>query len=196
MVKDLSAKTIKDAPVKLGVFENLWGESWTYIKTVVDATEEPLIILNKDLKVITANEPFYQTFHVIPEETENESVYLLGNGQWDIRSLRKLLEDIIDNGTFFKGFEVAHEFPFIGRRVMILNARQIFFKDVTNAELCPPIILLAIDDVTEMMDVAKMFAGNSDKLEAQFNDRARKLEVHIQNLEDKINALTKGTSNL
>ena len=191
MGTDIKRSIKLDTPVKLGVFENVWGESWTYIKTVVDSAEAPLLILNKDLKVIVANEPFYQTFQVMPEETENESVYTLGNGQWDISSLRKQLEDIIDNNTFFKGFEVAHEFPFIGRKVMILNARQIFFKDITNVELCPPIILLAIDDVTEMMHVAEMFVGNANKLESQFKERAQRLELHIKLLEEKINTLTK-----
>ncbi len=95
-------------------------DSWTYIKTVVDIVREPILFLDKNLCVMAANEPFYQMFQVEPRDTEGEVVYELGNGQWDIPTLRKLLEDILPQHTFFKGFEVAHKFPTIGRKVMIL----------------------------------------------------------------------------
>src|SRR3989338_5083713 len=90
-------------------FERLWEESWTYIKTVVDVVRGPILILDKELRVVAANESFYQTFQVDPKETEGKIVYELGDGQWDIASLRKLLEDILPQDTFFKGYEVAHD---------------------------------------------------------------------------------------
>ena len=107
----------------------LWEVSWTYIKTVVDIVREPVLILDKDLRIMSANESFYRTFQVESKDTEGQVVYKLGNGQWNIPALRKLLEDILPKNTFFKGFEVTHEFPFIGRKVMILNARQIHLKE-------------------------------------------------------------------
>lgn len=173
-------------------FERLWEESWTYIRTVVDVVREPILILDKDFHVMAANESFYEAFKVFPEDTENRIVYELGNGQWNIPSLQKLLEDILPKNTFFKGFEVAHEFPFIGRRVMILNARQIHSKSAkgdVSSKIFPPIILLAMEDVTEMMAVAETLAGHANQLESKLAERTQRLEVHIEKLEKEINEL-------
>jgi hypothetical protein len=97
-------------------FDRMWQESWTYIKTVVDVVREPVLILDKNLKVMAANESFYRTFQVGLKDTEGKVVYNLGNGQWNIPELRKLLENVLPKHTFFRGFEVVHEFPFIGRK--------------------------------------------------------------------------------
>src|SRR3989344_4652631 len=179
------------APIGADFVDHFWEKSWTYIKTVVDIVREPILILDKDLRVMAANESFFRTFQVEPYDTEKRIVYELGNGQWDIPALRKLLEDILPKNTFFKGFEVAHEFPFIGRKVMILNARQIHSKEDTASELFPPIILLAMEDVTEMMVVAETLAGHANQLEAKFTERTQKLEIHIGKLEKEINELKK-----
>lgn len=136
-------------------FVRFWEESWTYIKTVVDVIHEPIVILNKNFCVRAANEAFYRVFETNPEDTEKKKIYELGNGQWNIEALRKLLEEILPKKTFFKGFEVVHEFPLIGKRTMILNARQIHFTEDIEFE---PIILLAIDDITEMIKVAEKIA--------------------------------------
>ncbi|MES2315742.1 MAG: hypothetical protein V4486_03360 [Patescibacteria group bacterium] len=172
-------------------FARLWEESWTYIKTVVDVVHEPILILDKNLMVMAANESFYQKFQVEAKDTEKKVVYELGNGQWNIPALRKLLEDILPKNTFFKGFEVIHEFPFIGEKIMILNARQIHTKDDTAAKLFPPIILLAIEDVTEMMEVAKTLANHTSQFQSKLTQRTEKLESHIGKLEKEINLLKK-----
>ncbi|MFA6214967.1 MAG: PAS domain-containing protein [Patescibacteria group bacterium] len=173
-------------------FERLWEESWAYIKTMVDVLREPILILDKNFRVLVANEPFYQTFQVESKDTEGKIVYELGNGQWNIPGLRKLLEDILPKNTFFNGFEVVHEFPFIGHKAMILNARQIHFKKEDMAsELFSPIILLAIEDITEMMVVAETLAGHSKQLEAKLIERTQKLEIYIKKLEKEINGLKK-----
>ena len=164
-------------PIGTDFFERLWEESSTYVRTVVDIMREPILILDKELRVMAANESFYQTFQVEAKDTENKAVYKLGNGQWDIPALRKLLEDILPKDTFFKGFEVAHEFPSIGRKVMILNARQIHLKESAVSELSPSIILLAMEDVTEMMAVAETLASHTKHLEIsplQSRERRRK----------------------
>jgi PAS domain-containing protein len=178
--------------VDTNFINHFWGESWTYIKTIVDVVREPILILDKDLRVLAANEPFYRTFQVEPKDTERKIVYDLGNGQWNIPALKKLLEDILPKNTFFKGFEVAHEFPSIGRKVMILNARQIHLKD--DAAF-PPIILLAIEDVTEMMVIAETFAGHTSQLEAALKEQTQNLETHIGRLEKEINELKKKPQN-
>lgn len=168
-------------------FERLWEESWTYIKDVVDVMREPILILDKDLRVMAANGPFYQTFKVEPKDTAGKIVYELGNGQWNISDLKKLLEDILPKNTFFKGFQVAHEFPFIGRKIMILNARRIHFNSASA--LFPPIILLAIEDITEMMAVAETLSSHTKQIEDELMHRTKKLEIHIKKLETEINKL-------
>lgn len=167
----------------------LWEESWTYIKTVVDVVREPVLILDKELRVMAANESFYLAFQVEARETENRVVYELGNGQWNIPSLRKLLEDILPKNTFFKGFEVAHEFPVIGRKVMILNARQIHPKEDATSGIFPPIILLAIEDVTDMMVVAETLASHAKQVESKLVGHTQKLELQIKKLEKEVSEL-------
>ncbi len=115
----------------------------TYAQDVVDTVREPLLILDSDLRVSSANRAFYQTFAVTCEETEDRLIYELGNGQWDIPALRTLLEDIIPASTVFNDFELEHTFPTIGRRVMLLNGRQL--RGGNHAEL----LVLAMEDVTE-----------------------------------------------
>jgi signal transduction histidine kinase/CheY-like chemotaxis protein len=115
----------------------------TYAQDVVDTVREPLLILDSSLRVHSANRAFYQTFHVSSEETENRLIYELGNGQWDIPDLRTLLEDIVPMSSVFNDFELEHDFPVIGRRVMLLNARKL--RQGSHAEL----LVLAMEDVTE-----------------------------------------------
>ncbi len=178
-------------PTEADFFKRFWEESFTYIKTVVDVVHEPVLILDKELRVIAANESFYQTFKVDLKDTEGKIVYELGDGQWNIPALRKLLEDILPKNSFFKGFQVAHEFPSIGRKVMVLNGRQIYIKDSTAAQEFPPIILLAIEDVTEMMVVAETLSSQANQIEAKLMERSQKLEAHIGELQNEIDELKK-----
>jgi transcriptional regulator with GAF, ATPase, and Fis domain len=113
-------------------------------KNVLTSIREPLIVLDSDLKVVTANASFYHTFNVQPDETEGTLVYDLGNRQWDIPRLRELLEEILPRNTVFNDFEVAHTFETIGRKIMHLNARRIY-QEPNQTQL----IMLAIEDVTE-----------------------------------------------
>src|SRR5450432_865888 len=97
----------------------------TSSENIVDTVREPLLTLDSTLRVHSANRAFYQTFHVSPDETEGRLIYELGNGQWDIPALRTLLEDIVPTSSVFNDFVLEHDFPFIGRRIMLLNARQL-----------------------------------------------------------------------
>jgi signal transduction histidine kinase/CheY-like chemotaxis protein/HPt (histidine-containing phosphotransfer) domain-containing protein len=101
-------------------------------------------VLNHDLKILTANRSFYDTFKVTHEETVGNFIFDLGNRQWNIPGLRVLLEEILPNETIFNGYEVEHDFPDIGIKTILLNARQIFRKDIGSH-----IILLAMEDITE-----------------------------------------------
>jgi two-component system CheB/CheR fusion protein len=118
--------------------------SQEYSESIIDTVREPLITLNQDLRVVSASRSFYEVFKVKPEETVGQLIYDLGNKQWDIPKLRELLETILPQKTTFDNYEVEHDFTTIGRRIMLLNARQI--KRVLGKER---IILLAIEDITE-----------------------------------------------
>ena len=106
--------------------------------SIVDTVREPMLVLNADLRVRRANRSFYRTFRVTPEETVDRLVYDLGNQQWDIPWLRKLLEEVLPQDTAFDDFEVEHAFPDIGRKYMLLNARRICGKDNQTDSSCSP----------------------------------------------------------
>ena len=119
-------------------------EAREYAEAIVEKVREPLLVLDANLHVKSANKAFYQTFLVTPEETEDKSIFDLGNGQWNIPDLRVLLEDILGKETVFEGFEVVHDFPNIGYKKMLVNARRIVgSNNQTN------LILLAIEDITK-----------------------------------------------
>jgi len=117
-------------------------EERDYAQAIVETVREPLIILDGELRVVTANAAFYRTFGGQPEETQERLVYDLGKQQWDIPALRRLLEEVLPRQQAFEGLEVQHHFPQIGRTTMILNARGLYRADR------PSLILLAIEDVT------------------------------------------------
>jgi diguanylate cyclase (GGDEF)-like protein/PAS domain S-box-containing protein len=115
-----------------------------YAENIVETVREPLVVLNSDLRILTANQSFYSTFKVKPEETIRNFIYDLGNRQWDIPKLRVLFEEILPHDTVINGYEVVHNFPGIGRKTILLNARQIFRKNIGSH-----IILLAMEDITD-----------------------------------------------
>ena len=115
-----------------------------FAEAIVETVREPLVILSQNLRVLKANKTFYETFRAAPEETEGRLIYDLGNGQWNIPQLRELLENILPAHATFRDFEVTHEFEHVGRKVMLLNASEIF-----NPNAQARTILLAIEDATD-----------------------------------------------
>lgn len=113
-------------------------------QAIVDTVHEPVVVLDKGLRVIAASRSFYSRFEVSPEDTQGRLLYELGDGQWDIPRLRVLLENIVPEHGVMEGYEVEQDFPHLGLRTMFLNARQVFYEK--GAETT---ILLGIDDVTE-----------------------------------------------
>lgn len=124
--------------------EQVIRDAQEYAESIVATVREPLLVLDADLQVITANRSFCQTFQVVPDETENRLLYDIGDRQWDIPKLRELLEKILPENTVFDDFEIEHDFPTIGQRIMILNARRIY-READKTQM----ILLAIEDITE-----------------------------------------------
>lgn len=129
-------------------------------------------MLDATLRVRSANLAFYRTFQVLPEETENHLIYELGNGQWDIPALRILLEDIVPKNSVFNDFELVHTFPNIGRRVMVLNARELKAGDHDD------LLVLAMEDVTEKRAAEEAIAAANAELSA--------IEAFAQNVVDTV----------
>jgi two-component sensor histidine kinase len=113
-------------------------------QSIVDTVREPVVVLDKGLRVIAASRSFYSAFKVSPEETQGKLLYALGDGQWDIPKLRVLLDKILPEHGVMEDYEVEHEFPNLGHRTMRLNARQAFYEGGADTT-----ILLGIEDVTE-----------------------------------------------
>ena len=120
-------------------------ELYNYSETILATIHEPMLILDKDIRIKSANKSFCKKFQVTEDESIGISLYKLGNNQWNIPRLRELLEDIIPKNIHFHDFEVEHTFPIIGHKVMLLNAHRIIQQN-KNEEL----IILAITDVTEI----------------------------------------------
>ncbi|MGI9108062.1 MAG: PAS domain-containing sensor histidine kinase [Pyrinomonadaceae bacterium] len=149
--------------------ERLLAEIETYAQNIVDTVREPLLMLDPTLRVRSANRAFYRTFHVSIEETEDRLIYELGNGQWDIPALRTLLEDIIPQRSVFNDYELEHDFPSIGRRVMLLNAREL--RSGNHTEL----LVLALEDVTERRRVRDLELRFTSELQESYR-RLQELE--------------------
>ncbi len=132
---------------------DLLNEAYGYSEAVLATIHEPMLVLDKSLRVKSANKTFYKIFKVKEEDTEGELLYDLGNKQWNIPLLRELLEDLLPKNTHFHDFEITHTFPLIGEKTMLLNARRIIQK-MNHEEL----ILLAISDITEQTIARKRIA--------------------------------------
>jgi two-component sensor histidine kinase len=139
-------------------------------QSIVDTVREPVLVLDKGLRVVAASRSFYSHFKVSPEDTQGRLLYALGDGQWDIPKLRVLLEKIIPEHGVMESYEVEHQFPDLGLRTMYLNARRVSYK--AGAETT---ILLGIEDVTDRRI-----------LEREKDDLLRQKEVMLVELQHRI----------
>lgn len=144
----------RSAAGALGIADN-------YAESIVETVRQPFLVLDHELRVKTANRAFYRTFGVTRAETENHFLYDLGNGQWRIPALKKLLEEILPLDSQIEGFEVEHEFPSVGRRTMLLNALRLRNEDPRH----PGLIFVAIEDVTERRRAEEELRLSASKLE-------------------------------
>ncbi len=135
-------------------------EAREYAQNILATMRESLLVLDDNLKVISANDSFYKTFGVTSKETEGKCIFDLGNSQWDIPKLHELLEKIIPEKSFFADFEVEHVFPKIGPKIMLLNARQIHqrLKGVN-------LILVAFEDITERKKAEEKIQESRDRMD-------------------------------
>jgi len=128
-----------------------------YAQDIIDTVREPFLVLDGTLHIVTANPAFYRMFKVLKKNTEGTLVFKLGDHQWNIPELRKLLEEVLPKKKIFNDFEVSHDFPSIGQKTMLLNARRI-----DHAQL----ILLAIEDITEQKQLEELKKRNDKRFRA------------------------------
>ena len=133
--------------LKKEIIKETTKDALHYFETLVDVARESFLILDAKIQVISANSVFYENFKVLREETEGKSLYELGNGQWNILELRELLEKILPEKKVVRNYEVEHVFESIGKKTILLNARQI---DTVQ------LIVLALEDITPK----KMLSNN------------------------------------
>lgn len=146
-----------------------------YMETLVEVARESFLILDSDLRVISANPVFYQNFQVSKEQTENVLLYELGNGQWNIPELRKLMEKILPDKKVVKDYEVTHVFETIGKKTILLNARQI---DTVQ------LIVLAMEDITARKELENKLAEHTKGLEIKVDERTEELQNRVKELEE------------
>jgi PAS domain S-box-containing protein len=140
-------------------------------EAIVDTVREPLVVLDDALRIVVASRSFYRAFGVAPQESEGRPFYELGSGQWDIPALRELLAAVVPHHTTIEGFEVEHDFPIIGRKIMLLNARKVFYEGNNSTSL-----LVAIEDVTERR-----------ALEREKDELLRQKDLLLQEMNHRIN---------
>ncbi len=148
------------------------ADAWALAQGIVDTVREPVLVLDKELRVIAASRSFYAAFKVSPEDTNGRPLYALGDGQWDIPKLRVLLEKIIPEQGVMEGYEVEHEFPGLGPRTICLNARQVFYEGGAGTT-----ILLGMEDVTER----RVLEREKDELLRQKDTLLEELQHRIAN---------------
>ena len=156
-----TVKELKKQVSRISPLERSIKRTREHAERIVSIVREPLLVLDAELKVIFANRSFHQVFKVTPQETYGQLLYELGNRQWDIPKLRRLISDILLKDTTFAGYEVEHEFEDIGRRVMRVNARRISGKANKT-----PMIFLTVEDVTEH-NLSEMKLKSSERRLAQ-----------------------------
>jgi two-component system CheB/CheR fusion protein len=158
---------------ELEVIKKTADEASEYSDSIINTVREPLIALDQDLRVVSVSRSFYEFFKVNPEDTIGQLIYDLGNKQWNIPKLRELLETILPQKTSFDNYEVEHDFATIGRRIMLLNARQI--ERSMGKE---KIILLAIEDITERKEIE----AGLEKTRNELNELATELKrvAHVK----------------
>ncbi len=135
VMRDVTARKLREVQLQ---------DALTYAESIVETVTDPLLVLDAESCIRSANRAFYRTFRVSKEETEGQPLYQLGNGQWSIPQLRTLLEELVPNQTTIENFEVEHDFPGLGRKIMLLNARKLW-REGNHTELT----LLVMQDITE-----------------------------------------------
>ncbi|MDD5668595.1 MAG: chemotaxis protein CheB [Candidatus Omnitrophica bacterium] len=141
-----------------------------YNQAIIETMREPLVVLDKDMRVLSANKSFYDMFRIQVSDVKNKLFYELSRHQWDTPKLRKLLGEIVSKKSHFNDFEVSFDFPGIGQKTIVLNGRQIklYGKD-------SPLILLAMEDITKRKKAEDILRRDNKTLDKMINKRSKEL---------------------
>jgi two-component system CheB/CheR fusion protein len=157
-----------------------------YADKTIDTVREGLLVLTPELRVERANESFYELFQTRPEAVEGRLIFDLGNGQWNIPELRRLLEEVLPENDAFDGYDVTHDFESLGRRTMVLNGRRLDHVDK---------ILLAIEDATERKEAQRALAEREEHYRHLLDD-VREHAIVMMDREGRITSWNRGAEQL
>jgi nitrogen-specific signal transduction histidine kinase len=194
---------VKNQKTSQGQLKESQKHALHYMQALIEVSWEPFLILDPTLRVLLANPIFYQVFHVTSAQTEKRYVFDLGDGQWNIPELKKLLEEILPKKKIVTNYEVSHVFETIGEKTMLLNARKL-----DDSQL----IILAIEDITDRHKLEEEKMKHSERLETKVKERTRELaeklkeveslnktmvgrELKMMKLKEEIERLKKGVKN-
>ena len=185
---------LRAANQQLRASEELAQTALQYADNIIDTLREPFLILDHDLKVVSANQSFYNNFKISVKNTIGRYIYELGNNQWDIPALRKLLEDILPEKTIITDYEVEHTFDEIGRKIMLLNVKQLIRKKGEEE-----LILFAIEDITMKREAEEKLKATNQQLmaiEQQLRAANQQLDANNQQLLANENVIKKQAHDL
>src|SRR5688572_9366311 len=154
---------------------NSFEDSRALAQAIVDTIREPLLVLDKDLRVVAASRSFFRTFEMNRQDVQGRPIYALGDGQWDIPELRLLLERILPQRMVMEDYEVEQDFSSIGRRTMVLNARTVFYEKSDQA-----LILLAIEDITLRRSIERSLAELLEQKETLLQEMQHRVANSLQ----------------
>ena len=142
----------------------------TLAHAIVDTVRDPLLVLDHDLRIVTASRAFYQNFHLAERDVRDRLIYEIDDGQWNIPELRTILKTIAKDHTTVEGYEVDRDFPRVGRRIMLLNARKVFYEAGTHTTT-----LLVFEDITDRRAV-----------EEKVQELLREKEMLLQEMQHRV----------
>jgi PAS domain S-box-containing protein len=137
---------------------------------IVDTVRDPLLVLDQNQRIVAASRSFYQTFRLVDQDVRGHLIYEIDGGQWNLPELRSLLETIAKDHATIENYEVDREFPSVGRRIMLLNARKVYYEKGTHAT-----VLLAFEDITSRRFV-----------ERQVEELMREKDMLLQEMQHRV----------